>query len=82
MEEKQIGTVTDYFKKIEVAAITLTGNLKKGDKIHIKGATTDFEQNVESIQIKKQAVEKAKARDEIGIKVNDRVRKNDKVFLA
>ena len=82
MAEKEIGQVTDYFTKISVAAIKLSAGLKAGDKIHIKGATTDFEQPVKSMQINKEAVEKAKKGDEIGIKVKDRVRRKDKVFLV
>ena len=82
MAEKEIGQVTDYFAKISVAAIKLSAGLKAGDKIHIKGATTDFEQPVKSMQINKEAVEKAKKGDEIGIKVKDRVRRKDKVFLV
>ena len=82
VEEKQIGQVTDYFTKISVAAITLSAGLKTGDKIHIKGSTTDFEQPIKSMQINKEVVEKAKKGDEIGIKVKDRVRRKDKVFLV
>jgi len=81
-KEKEIGSVSDYFTKVEVAAIKLSGGLKVGDKIHIKGATTDFEQEVDSMQIDRKPVEKAKKGDEIGIKVSDRVRRNDKVFLS
>ena len=81
-KEKEIGKVSDYFAKIEVAAIKLSGKLKVGDKIHIKGSTTDFEQEVKSMQIHKDPVETAKKGDEIGLKVKDRVRRNDKVFLA
>ena len=82
MTEKEIGHVTDYFKNVEVAAIKLKGSLNVGDNVHFKGATTDFEQEVDSMQINRKPVEKAKKGDEIGIKVEDRVRKNDKVFLA
>ena len=81
-DKKEIGVVSDFFAKINVAAIKLSGALKTGDKIHIKGHTTDFEQAVDSMQIHNKAVEKAKKGDEIGIKVKDRVRRNDKVFLA
>ena len=81
-EEKEVGEIFDYFSKISVAAIKLTGKLKVGNKIHIKGHTTDFEQEVGSIQIHNKPVAEAKKGDDIGIKVDDRVRKNDKVFLV
>lgn len=81
MEEKEIGKVSSYFSRAEVAAINLSGNLKVGDKIHIKGHTTDFEQDVGSMQIERKEVKKAKKGDHIGIKVSEKVRPNDKVFL-
>lgn len=77
---KEIGKVISYFKKIEVAAIKLTGKLEVGDEIQIKGATTDFKQKVKSMQIETKKVEKASKGDSVGIKVNDRVRLNDKVY--
>lgn len=79
--EQEIGVIEHYFSKIGVAAIKITdGNLKIGDRIHIKGATTDFEQTVESMEINRQKIETAKPGDEIGIKVIDRVREGDKVY--
>ena len=81
-DEKEIGTVSGYFSHVEVAAIKLSGGLKVGDKIHIKGHTTDFEIKVGSIQIEKESVKEAKKGDHIGIKVPDKVRPNDKVFLV
>ncbi|UCD20624.1 MAG: translation elongation factor-like protein [archaeon] len=82
MAEKEIGKVFIYFAKPGVAALKLTAELKVGNKIHIKGHTTDFEQAVDSIQIENKAVETAKAGDDIGVKVKDRVRPNDTVFLV
>jgi len=79
-KEKEIGKVFSYFSKIGVAAIKLTGPLKKGDTIHIKGHTTDFKQKVASMQIENDVVESAKKGDDIGIKLKDRVRPNDKVY--
>ena len=79
-EEVEIGKVMDYFARIEVAGIDLTGTLRVGDKIRLKGHTTDFEQVVESIQIEHEPVPEAKAGDKIGIKVSERCRGGDKVY--
>ncbi|GAF76625.1 unnamed protein product [marine sediment metagenome] len=81
-KEKEIGKIFSYFSKIGVAAIKLTAGLKKGDTIHIKGATTDFKQKVVSMQTENKVIESAKKGDDIGIKVKDRVRPNDKVYKA
>ncbi len=80
--EKEIGSVSSYFSHVNVAAIKLKTNLKIGDKIHIKGHTTDFEQTVDSMQIERKDVKKAKKGDHIGIGVSEKVRPNDKVFLV
>ncbi len=81
MEEIKIGIVTHYFNKISVAAIKLTdGDLKVGEKIHIKGHKTDFSQIVDSIQIEHQKVEEAKKDDEIGVKVESIVKEGDIVY--
>ena len=81
MKEKEIGKVSSYFSHVSVAAIKLSAKLKTGSKIHIKGTTTDFEQKVDSIQIDKKDVSEAKKGNHIGIKVSEKVRPNDKVFL-
>lgn len=80
MSEKMIGTVSDFFAHPVVAAIELTGALKAGDKIRIKGHTTDLELVIDSMQIEHESVEKAKAGDSIGVKVSERVRKGDSVY--
>ena len=81
-EEKleEIGKVAHYFTKIEVAVIDLTAPLLVGDKIAIKGATTDLEQTVDSMQIEHENVQQAKAGDSVGLKVKDRVRETDVVY--
>ena len=80
MPEVEIGHVSDFFARPVVAGITLTGTLKVGDKIHIKGHTTDLEMIVDSMQINNLNVTEAKAADAIGVKVTDRVRAGDKVY--
>jgi len=82
MAEKEIGKVFIFFAKPSVAAIKLTGDLKVGDKIHIKGHTTDLTQDINSMQVENKPVESAKSGDDVGIKVTDRVRPNDTVFLV
>lgn len=81
MTEKEVGRVSSYFSHVSVAAIKLSGILKVGDKIHIKGATTDIETAVKEIQIEKKPVKSAKKGDHVGIKVPDKVRPNDAVLL-
>ncbi len=80
MAEKMIGTVSDFFARPVVAAIELTAALEVGDKIHIKGHTTDLELIVDSMQINNVDVKEAKAGDSIGVKVSERVRKRDTVY--
>lgn len=80
MGEVEIGKVTDFFAKPVVAGVELSGALKVGDKIHIKGSTTDMELTVESMQIDRVDIVEGKPGDLVGIKVLDRVRRGDKVY--
>ena len=80
MSEEIIGKVSDFFAHPVVAGIELTAALKVGDKICIKGHTTEIEMTVDSIQIDNAQVAEAKAGDSIGIKVSDRVRSGDLVY--
>ncbi len=80
MPEVEIGKVSDFFARPVVAGITLTATLKQGDKIHIKGYTTDMELIVDSMQINNVDVTQAKAGDAIGVKVSERVRRGDIVY--
>jgi len=81
VEEKLIGKITHYFTNIGVGVIEITkGDLKVGDKIHIKGTSSDFEQAVDSMQIEHENMEKAKKGDAIGLKVDQQVREGDQVF--
>jgi len=80
MPEVEVGKVTDFFARPVVAGVEMSGTLQIGDKIHIQGATTDMELDVESMQIDRVDVTTAKPGDLIGIKVPDRVRRGDKVY--
>lgn len=80
--EKAVGVVRDYFRKVQVAAIEVTaGMIRVGDTLRFHGAHTDFAQKVESMQINRQPIVEAKAGDEVGILIGERVREGDLVFL-
>lgn len=79
-EKKLVGKISHYFTNIGVAIIELTGTLSEGDNISVEGASTNFTQKVESMQIEHKDVKKAKKGDSIGLKVIDRVREGDLVY--
>lgn len=76
----RIGEVTHYFSDIGVGVIELSGKLQVGDKIAIKGATTDLSQEVSSMEIDEEEVEEVELGESVGLKVKKRVREGDKVF--
>jgi len=80
MPDIAIAKVTDFFVKPMVAGADLADILRVGDKIHIKGHTTDIEMVVDSLQIEHTKIAQAKVGDIIGIKVPDRVRKGDIIY--
>ncbi len=81
MVEEKVGIVEHFFNKVSVAAIKITnGELKIGDTIHIVGASTDFTQKINSMEIDRVPVESVKPGDDVGIKVKDRVREHDVVY--
>lgn len=80
-EEEQVGVVAKFFVKPSVAAVKVTaGSIKTGDMLRFSGHTTEFVEEVTSMEVNNQPVEEAKAGDFIGLKVKERVRENDKVY--
>ena len=82
MDELLIGEISHYFNRIGVAALTLSDTVNVGDKVHIVGYTTDFNQDVGSLQIEHQDVEEATPGQDVAMQVDQRVRKGDKVYRA
>lgn len=81
MPEMQVGVVVKFFSKPSVAAVEVTGSgIKKGDLLRYHGHTTDFTEQVMSLEVDNQSVEEAQAGAMVGIKVKERVRENDKVY--
>ena len=80
MSGVRIGKVTHFFGKIGVAVIALDSTIKVGDTVHIIGNTSDFQQEVTSLQIDHRQVESADAGEEVAMKVFRRVWKRDQIF--
>ena len=74
------GQIIKYYRTIGVASIRVNVVLEVGDSIHIKGHTTDFEQIVGSLQIRRRVVTRVSAGEIAGLKVNDFVRKHDCIY--
>jgi putative protease len=79
-EENFIGKISHYYSNIGVGIIKLEGDLAVGDKIRVRGATSDFEQTVDSMQIAHEQVEKAGAGQEVGVKMNEKVKEGYSVY--
>ena len=82
MAEKKLGEITHYFDHISVGIIKVASPIKVGDKVHIKGHTTDFEQEIKEMQLDHGSIETAKKGQEVGIKVKEHVREGDEVLKA
>ncbi len=81
MAEKKIGFIEDFFAHISVASIKVESQgIKIGDTLRIHGHTTDITFTVDSMQIDHKNVDEVKVGEEVGIKVPERVRKDDIVY--
>lgn len=81
MPEQEIGVVTHYFDRPQVAVVKLSaGEIQVGDTVRFHGNTTDVSETVDSMEVDHQKVDRAAAGQEVAIKVPSRIRRNDKVF--
>ena len=80
VKKKLVGEVSHFYGKISVGVVDLSDTLSLGDKISIEGASTNFTQKVESMQIEYKQVKQASKGDSIGLKVKKPVREGDKVY--
>ena len=79
MADTKVGNVTHYYDKIGVAVVDILAPIKVGDKIKITGST-EFEQELTSMQIEHENIKKAKKGDQIGLKINQPVKDKDEIF--
>jgi len=81
-KEILVGQVTHYFTAIGVGIIKVKKSFKKGNRLHFKGSTTNFYQNAYSMQLNHKDIATAPKGEQIGLKVDQRVREGDKVYLV
>lgn len=79
--DKPVGEVTHYYGGLKVAIVKFTQEVQSGSAATFQGATTDFSQNLESMELDRKPVTKAPKGKEIGIKVKKKVREGDRVYL-
>jgi Collagenase and related proteases len=77
-----LGKITNYFTKLNVAEIKVeNGDLCRGDIILIMGPTTGvIEYNVREIRVDLQQTDTAKKGELCSIKIDDYLRRSDKVY--
>ena len=76
----EVGAVKHFFSKIRVAIIDLKAPLSVGDRLLVKGPSTDFEMTVESIQIEHESIQRAESGQSIGLKLVSQARERDIVY--
>ncbi|MDD5696570.1 MAG: U32 family peptidase [Candidatus Pacebacteria bacterium] len=81
LKKVYIGDIIHYYPKIKVGSLELKHRgIKQGERIVIEGEKTFIEQDISSIHLKGKAVKKADKGEEVGITIEGRVKKGDKVF--
>ena len=81
-EPKKVGVITHYYLNIGVGIIKLDSDIKVGDRLKFQGHKTDFEQEVSQMQFDHKDIEEGKKGQEVGIKLTDKVRDGDAVYLT
>ncbi len=78
-----IGHVTHFYDKIGVAIVKIENqSLRLGDMIKFSGHDKEFSQKVASIQIEHEQISQADKDMIVGIKTDQAVKVNDKVYLV
>jgi hypothetical protein len=76
----EVGHIQHVFSKIGVAIIELSAPLSVGDRILVKGPTTDFEMTVNSMQIEHTSVQNVESGQSIGLKLAQPAKERDVVY--
>lgn len=85
MDEVFVGEVDHYYSNLKVAVIPLEEHITQGDSVHFispesRSMRVDFVQKVVSMEIDHQQIEAAEPGQIIAIRVDQKVRKKDRVY--
>jgi hypothetical protein len=76
----RLGIVTHFYGHANAAIVRIeSGEIRVGDMLRFIGHTTDFEQRVDRIELEHAQVPFARAGQEVGVQVRERVREHDEV---
>lgn len=79
-KKAKAGVVTHYYNHLGVGSVKLLSTLHVGDHVHIQGHTTSFDQAISHLQLDHREITCGKKGEEVGIQVNERVRKGDLLY--
>lgn len=82
MAEKEIGKVSHWYDKAQVAVVKLNGALKVGDKIKVKKGDSEFEETVASMQVDHKPVNSGKKGDEVAIQLSNKTKEGAAIYSA
>lgn len=81
-KQKKVGKVTHYYNKIGVGIVKFSSPVKTGNTLCFKGHATDFKQTISEMELDHKKIESSKKGQEVGIKLDQRVREHDLVYLV
>ena len=77
------GEITHYFGKAMVAVVRLNDRIKNGDKILVKGTTTEFTMIVKGLRNEaEQEIEEGQKGELVAFRTDDKARPGDKIQLV
>ena len=82
VKEKPIGKVTHYYGGIGVAIVKFYKAVKKEEKVCFYNSSGEFDQVIGSMQFDHKDIVVAKKGQEVGIKVDQKVREGDEIYAA
>ena len=76
----EVGVVLHYYPRAGAAVVSLSRPIHRGDRIFIRGHTTDFVQSVTGLALDGCAVAEAAPSQQVGVQLEQRARVGDRVF--